>query len=215
MGDFRDTRRAAGVLLPYQARWVADTATVKVIEKSRRVGISWAEASDDTLYAAKDSGDDVWYIGYNQDMAQEFINDCGHWAKHYNLAADTMEQIVVADEDKDILAYRIRFASGHRIVALSSRPTNLRGKQGRVVIDEAAFHDDLPGLLKAAMALTMWGGEVRIISTHNGETNPFNELITDIRAGKKPFALHRVTLDDALGEGSTAIGFGVHVGVGF
>ena len=25
--------------------------------------------------------------------------------------------------------------------------------------DEAAFHDDLPGLIKAAMALLIWGGE--------------------------------------------------------
>ena len=33
------------------------------------------------------------------------------------------------DERSDILAYRIRFASGHKIVALSSRPSNLRGKE--------------------------------------------------------------------------------------
>ena len=71
----------------------------------------------------------------------------------------------------DILAYRIRFASGHKIVALSSRPSNLRGKDGCAVIDEAAFHEDLPGLLKAALAFTMWGGLVRIISTHNGAHN--------------------------------------------
>ena len=38
------------------------------------------------------------------------------------------------------------------------------------MIDEAAFHDDLPELLKAALAFTMWGGVVRVISTHNGAT---------------------------------------------
>ena len=187
--------------LPYQGRWVADPAPVKVIEKSRRVGLSWAEAADDALYAAADAGDDVWYIGYNKEMAEEFINDCAWWVRKYALAAGAVEEELISDEDKDILTFRIRFASGHKVVALSSRPSNLRGKQGRVVIDEAAFHDDLLELLKAAMALLMWGGQVRIISTHNGDQNPFNTLIQDVRAGKKPYSLHRVTLDDALAEG--------------
>lgn len=187
--------------LPYQGRWVADPASVKVVEKSRRIGLSWAEAADDALYAAADGGDDVWYIGYNKEMAEEFINDCAWWARQYALAAGAVEEEVINDEDKDILTFRIRFSSGNKIVALSSRPSNLRGKQGRVVIDEAAFHDDLQELLKAAMALLMWGGQVRIISTHNGDQNPFNSLIQDVRAGKKPYSLHRVTLDDALKEG--------------
>ena len=83
----------------------------------------------------------------------------------------------------------------------TTRLDNLRGKQGRVVIDEAAFHDDLKELLKAAMALLIWGGEVRVISTHDGETNPFNELVNDIRSGRKPYSLHRVTFDEALEQG--------------
>lgn len=191
------------VLLPYQRRWVEDLSPVKVMEKSRRVGISWAEAADDTLLAATDGpeGMDVWYIGYNQDMAREYVNDCAFWARHYNRAASGIEEVVLRDEDRDILAYRIKFASGRRVTALTSRPSNLRGKQGKVVIDEAAFHDDLPGLLKAAVALIMWGGRVAVISSHFGDDNPFNELVQDIRAGRKPYSLHRVTLDEALREG--------------
>jgi phage FluMu gp28-like protein len=42
---------------------------------------------------------------------------------------------------------------------------------------------------------------VRVISTHNGATNPFNELVSDIRAGRLNYSLHRITLDDAIGEG--------------
>lgn len=189
------------VFLPYQQAWAADPAQVKVIEKSRRIGLSWSEAADDALFAASEAGDDVWYIGYNKDMAEEFINDCGLWAKRYDLAAGVVEEEIFVDEDKDILTFRIRFASGHKIVALSSRPSNLRGKQGRVVIDEAAFHDDLKELMKAAMALLIWGGEVRIISTHDGDENPFNELVKDIRSGRRKYSLHRVTFDDALAQG--------------
>lgn len=201
--DFKKARDQAseGLLLPYQAAWVDDESKVKVIEKSRRIGISWAEASDDALYASTESGDNVWYVGYNHDMALEYINDCAMWARAYNLAASEMEEIVFNDGDKDIKAFKIDFASGHRITALSSRPTNLRGKQGRVVLDEAAFHDDLPGLIKAAMALLIWGGDVRIISTHNGDDNEYNSLVQEIRAGKLPYSLHRVDFDGALGQG--------------
>jgi phage FluMu gp28-like protein len=210
--DFNKARSATGILLPYQARWVADKSPVKVMEKSRRIGISWAEAADDALYASeKGAGEkrNVWYIGYNKDMAQEFINDCANWAKAYSLAASEMEEYEEIDEEefegvvqaKKILAFRITFQSGWRITALSSRPSNLRGKQGRVILDEAAFHEQLGELLKAALALLIWGGQVRIISTHNGDSNEFNGLIQDIRSGKKPYSLHRVDFDEALDAG--------------
>ncbi|HDS2391829.1 TPA: hypothetical protein QIC81_004988, partial [Escherichia coli] len=63
--------KAPPVLLPYQQRWVADASPLKVIEKSRRTGITWAEASDNVLTAASSApagGMNVYYIAYNQDM---------------------------------------------------------------------------------------------------------------------------------------------------
>ena len=195
----------SSILLPYQQRWIADRAPVKVCEKSRRIGITWAEAADAALDAAGRNGTDWWYIGYNKDMAREFIEDAAGWARRFNKAARAIEEIAIEDEDKDILAFRIRFASGNKIVALSSRPSNLRGKQGVAVIDEAAFHEHLPSLIKAALAFTMWGGRVHVISTHFGAGNAFNELIADIRAGRRPYSLHRITIDDALGEGLFAV----------
>lgn len=196
------SKRTPMVLLPYQQEWCADKSPVKMMEKSRRIGLSWGEAADSALDAASQSGMDVWYIGYNKDMALEFIEDCADWSRHYNYAAAEMEEFIFNDgEDRDIQAFRIRYASGHKIVALSSRPSNLRGKQGKVIIDEAAFHDQLDELIKAAIALLMWGGRVVIISTHDGDENRFNELIQEVRAGKKPYSLHRVTLDDAIEQG--------------
>jgi phage FluMu gp28-like protein len=70
-----------------------------------------------------------------------------------------------------------------------------------VTIDEAAFHDDLDGLLTAALALLIWGGKVRVLSSHNGEDNPFNLLVKDVRAGKFAYSLHRTTFGDALRDG--------------
>ena len=207
--EIRNTRpsedRTPTVLLPYQQAWCADQSPVKLCEKSRRIGLSWGEAADTALLAASAKGMDAWYIGYNKDMALEFIRDCAGWAKHYQLAAgeieETEEVFVEGDDRQAVLAFVIRFASGFRITALSSRPSNLRGKQGRVIIDEAAFHEQLGELLKAAMALLMWGGQVHIISTHDGVDNPFNELINDVRAGKKPYSVHRITFDEAVEQG--------------
>ena len=195
---------AFGIFLPYQRRWVADEALVKIAEKSRRVGLTWAEAGDDVLIAASQEeagGQDVFYIGFNKEMALEYIETAAQWARAINQAAAVFEEGVLEDEDKQIQVYRIRFDSGHKIMALSSRPSNLRGKQGIVVLDEAAFHDDPNAVLKAALALLMWGGKVRIISTHLGVDNPFNELILDARSGKAPYAVHTISFEQAVREG--------------
>ena len=50
---------------------------------------------------------------------------------------------------------------------------------------------DMAEIIKAVMAMLMWGYKVRIISTHNGWENLFNELIQDSRAGKKDYSILR------------------------
>ena len=194
----------AEVLLPHQSNWVGDNSRVKVWEKSRRIGASYAEALKSVLEAAKSrdaGGQDTFYLSYNKEMTQTFIRDCAYWAKIFNVVASDAEELVLKDADRDITVYRIRFASGFSIWGLPSEPRSLRSKQGRVIIDEAAFVDDLPELMKAAFALLMWGGSVSIMSTHDGEDNPFNELVKEIRAGSKKYSLHRTTLDDAIAGG--------------
>ncbi|MDH5785338.1 MAG: terminase family protein [Chromatiales bacterium] len=196
------TNTAPPVLLSYQQAWVADDAQLKVGEKSRRIGLTWAEASDDVLIAAAQSGSNVFYISATQDMAIEYIEACAMWARAFNQAAGEIEEGIFHDGDKEIKSYKIDFPkSGKRIVALSSRPTNLRGKQGVIVIDEAAFHNDLAAMLKAAMAMLLWGDKVRIISTHDGVDNAFNELIQDVRAGKRKGSVHRTTFRQAVEAG--------------
>lgn len=173
------------------------------MQKSRRIGITWAEAADSVLTAAIPgrSGSDTWYMALNEEGALEFMQDAAFWVKQYQLAASEIEETLIEDIDKSILAYRIRFESGYRVTGLTSRPSNLRGKQGRVVADEFAFHPDQMELLKAAIALLMWNGRIHIISTHNGITNPFNKLVEEVKSGKRQYSLHTVTLDDAINAG--------------
>lgn len=196
-----------GVLLAYQKRLLSTAALTRVTicEKSRRTGTTWAVAADAVLTSAsavEARGMDSFYIGYNLEMAREFIDICGMWAKAFQHASAEMEEFLFEDEaDKSIKAFRIRFASGHQIIALPSRPRSLRGMQGFVVIDEAAFHDELAELMKAALALLIWGGRVLVISTHNGEDNPFNTLVKEACGGAKGYGYVRFDFDDAVRDG--------------
>jgi len=122
------------VFLGYQQRWVGIRAPLKVGEKSRRIGLTWAEAADNVLVAASSTqagGMNVYYLGYNQDMTVEYIQACAMWARAFNYAAGEIEEGIWEDEDPDkhIKTYTITFPSGYRIVALTSRPSNLRGRQ--------------------------------------------------------------------------------------
>lgn len=197
------------VFLPYQVRlWRAvDQHRVVVVEKSRRTGFSWALGAIAAMRAASEpaaGGMDVLYMGYEKEMTREFIGYVGEFARLFQLAAQPMEEFVFTDPDRPeaaIGAFRVRVDSGFEVVALPSVARALRGKQGLVILDEAAFMDDLAEVLKAALALLIWGGKVIIVSTHNGDTNPFNVLVNDIRAGRLPYHLMRLTFDEAMAEG--------------
>lgn len=207
--------RIPALLLPYQQRgvdllWQASTR-VLVVEKSRRIGFTWGLAAYAALRAAVEKsagGMDVMYISYSQEMTREFVDAAAMWARAYALAAAEEEEFLFDDVDeanpddtRQIKAFRIRFASGFEIIALSSAPRSLRGKQGCVIIDEAAFVEFLAELLKAALAFLMWGGQVVIVSTHNGTLNPFNELVQDTLAKRKPYTHIHIDFDEALRDG--------------
>lgn len=200
-----DAEQVPRVLLPYQIKWQQDKKPVRLSEKSRRIGWTWGMASESVLEAAEQDGMDQFYVGYNLPMAAEFIGDCAFFCKAFSIAASaidvSLEQAVLKNEKRDIVKYSITLSSGNKIEALSSNPHNFRGRQGHARIDEAAFHNDLAELLKAALAFLIWGGRVDIISTHNGDDNAFNQLIREIDAGKLDYSHHKVTFDDALKDG--------------
>jgi hypothetical protein len=182
---------------------MADRSRLKISEKSRRIGLSWADALEATLTAASpasEGGMDCYYIAANKELSEGYINDVANWARSLNLLVES-DKAIIKDVDKDILVFRVKFASGHKVMALSSKPTNLRSRKGRVCLDEFAFHEHPKELLKAALAFLIWGGRVAIISTHNGISSTFYELVEAARAGENEWSLHRTTIDDAIAEG--------------
>ena len=202
-----DDWAAASMLLSYQVEVErkCETHDVVVVEKSRRTGATFGAAAGSVLRsgaARGDGGMDTLYMGTSHDMAKEFIDACAFWCRLFNQSFRDMGEELFDDGSKEgVKAMRIDFASGFSVVALSSKPRSLRGRQGFAILDEAAFVDDLKALLQAALAFLIWGGKVLIISTHNGAQNPFAALVNDIRAGRLPYGLVRFDLDEALQAG--------------
>lgn len=200
---------ADGILMAHQRAWLEDKSALKIAEKGRRTGITYAEALDDTLIAASAKsagGDNIFYIGDSKEKGLEFIRYVAHFARVVAKELHQVDEFLFEDKRDDgssrqIAAYRIAFSSGFRVVALSSRPANIRGLQGTVVIDEAAYHDDVAAVLDAVNALLIWGGRIRVISTHNGEENPFNLLIKDTRAGLYDYSIHHIPFSAAVENG--------------
>ena len=206
---------ADGVLMLHQRQWIKQIHEfdLNVAEKGRRTGITYATALDDAITAASNKragGDNVYYIGDTKEKGLEFIGYCAKMARIMAMAMadgwNGIEVFLFEDQQEDgtskhITSYRIRFASGYQIVALSSNPANIRGLQGIVNIDEAAFHKNVQAVIDACTALLIWGGKIRIISTHNGMKNPFNQLVRDARAGLNAFKVFHCTFDDAVNNG--------------
>ncbi len=204
----------AGVLMAHQSEWIRmqEGLDIAVCEKGRRTGITFAQALSDTITAAsaKDAGgDNVWYMADTKEKGLEFI---GYVAKFAPIIAQgqasRIEQHIFQDQQPDgtsrqIQAFRVRFASGFRITALSSRPENIHGLQGVVDLDEAALHKDVAKVLESATALLIWGGRIRVWSTHRGKKNPFNQLVQDVQAGRygKKAGVIRISFDDAVANG--------------
>ena len=191
------------IFLPYQQRWIDDTSRLKIMEKSRQIGISWSTAyAGVERTAPKEARNDQWVSSRDDIQARLFLEDCKRFAGMLNAAAKDMG-LVIIDDEKKISAYVLRFANGKRIHSMSSNPDAQAGKRGGRILDEFALHPDPRKLYTIAYPGITWGGQMEIISTHRGSANFFNGLVEEVkhRGNPKQFSLHTVTLQNALDQG--------------
>ncbi len=190
------------LLLPYQAKWVADRSRLKIAEKSRQIGWTWAAAYDLVRkLSASGAVLDEWISSRDDLQAKLFIQDMKNWARVVSVGAEDLGEVVL--DDKNQSAMTIRFATGCYAYSLSSNADAQAGKRGGRTLDEFALHRDPRNLYSIAYPGITWGGQLAIFSTHRGTANFFNELIQEIRhkGNPKGFSYHRVTLQDALEQG--------------
>jgi len=186
--------------LPYQQRWLADSSRLKIVEKSRRIGMTYVQAYEDVKDAAKAQKPvDVWFSSADESAAREYILYCQHWAKILRIAGDCFAEEII-DRETDMKTFSIRFSTGKRINALSSNPKSFRSKGGKVVLDEFAFHENQEAMWKAALPVITWGYPVRVLSTYNGKGNRYYRLVEEARKTEK-WSLHSTTIIQAVEEG--------------
>jgi phage terminase large subunit-like protein len=169
------------VLLQYQRDWVRlalSDRTLIACAKSRRIGISWVDAGVSVLKAIK-YGRSTLYTSFNYESGIQYLKDCATWVRFWTKALKG-SQFLKGSERDAVLKPVIYFANGAKIKLLPANAASVRGQKGDLVKDEAAFSPDLQESLDAGIALTMWGAQVRVISTHFGEENPFNALVKSI-----------------------------------
>ncbi len=194
------------LFLPYQARWIRDNSRLKLMEKSRQIGLSWSTAYRLDRETGK-AGQlyDSWVSSRDEMQARLFIEDCKSFANVLQLAATDLG-IQVIDDSTKASAHVLQFANGRRIHSMSSNPDAQAGKRGSRCLDEFALHPDPRKLWAIAYPGITWGGQMEVISTHRGSDNLFNRLILEAKEGGNPkgISLHTVTLQDALDQGFLA-----------
>ncbi len=191
------------LFLPYQNRWIDDRSRLKIMEKSRQIGVSWSTAYGAVEKTApREARTDQWVSSRDDIQARLFLEDCKKFTGIFDAAAKDLGEVFL-DPQRKTSAYVLAFANGKRIHSMSSNPDAQAGKVGGRILDEFALHPDPVKLYSIAYPGITWGGQLEIISTHRGSANFFNELVEEVRhrGNPKNFSLHTVTLQNALDEG--------------
>src|SRR5215210_5752132 len=105
--------------LLYQVRWLKDKSPLKIMEKSRQIGLTYVDAYDSVLKASRKNAADVYVSSRDLVTTRLYIEQCAFWARFLKVAAENLGEQIVHDE-KHLTAYVLRFASGCRIYSLSS-----------------------------------------------------------------------------------------------
>lgn len=191
--------------LPYQVRWMRDKSPLRIIEKSRQVGMSYVDAYDSVRKASRKLRPAHVYVASSDlGTVRFYLEDCKFWAETLQIGAEDLGEQVIAETEKErITALVLRFASGFCIHGLSSNPNALVGKRGHIKLDEFAVHDHQDLVLRYAMPCTVWGYQLSILSTHRGRECLFNQIINDIKYRGNPmgWSHHRVDIHDAVAQG--------------
>src|SRR5580765_5574548 len=103
------------IFLPYQIAWIRDQSPLKLIEKSRQVGITLADAYDSVRkVCVRGAQHDVWISSRDEKQARLYVEDCKKLAALLHIVAKEHGKTVV-EKGKTFTARVLEFPSGRRI----------------------------------------------------------------------------------------------------
>lgn len=171
-------------LFPFQTRALEEIISHKfnIILKSRQMGISTLVAAYALMNMLFRENYKVLVIATTQDVAKNLV----HKVKVMNTNLPSWMKTRVVDDNK----LQLSFANGSTIKAVSSSPTAGRSEAlSLLIIDEAAFVDNIDRIWASAQMTLATGGDAILLSTPNGVDNLFHQLWVDAEIQKAPDGL--------------------------
>lgn len=191
---------AGFVFRDYQWVWLNDQSRLKIMLKSRQVGISEMLVVGAVMEAVSNPGRNCFFVSTNFRKAKDLVAKCAKWVEAIVLADPALAdafKITVSNTDK------IEFANGSRIVALPCKASAVRGETGTVRIDEPAHIQNAYEIFLAIAPAIVSNPNLRLelSSTPLGESG----LFYDIWIGKLggDWSRHKVDVYDAVADGFT------------
>lgn len=210
------------LLLPYQERWVGDSAQFKIGVMSRQTGKSFSTACEAVIDSLDDAGTKWVCLSAGERQALEWLEKAKEWSSAFRLAIEAETEDREAAEAL-LKSAEIKYRNGSRIIAIPANPSTARGYSANVILDEFAYHEN-PDAIWAAMfpsqtnplagtfqarVKALFAGEsfagirrqlkLRVVSTFNGRDNKFHSLWE--RREQNGYSGHLVTIHDAVREG--------------
>lgn len=196
----------------YQRAWLADKSRFKAGMFSRQTGktfTSCAELVDDCVEAELTGKRTRWVIlSRGERQAMEAMTENvkpmtrAFWALYNGLkgnAPDVFEGDWRSEETgASYRTFEVEFPGGSRITALPANPDTARGFSANALLDEFAFHKDSKAIWGALFPVISKGWKLRVISTPNGKSNKFYEIMT---ANPSIWSRHMVDIYQAVAAG--------------
>jgi len=171
-----------GYFLPYQVDWIVDDSNAMLKDKGRRVGATYADSYKTCRDRNKiDYRRDLWFSSADESAAFEYALYCRQWCQIMEAAVKEILETLEDDKGFKYSNYVTEWPNGSRVNCMSSNPRRFRSKGGDVVLDEFDWHDNPGEMLDAALPVTTWGYNIRILTTRNGEGSQFDNIVKAVK----------------------------------
>ncbi len=202
--------------IPFQRRWLADKSRFKAGMFARQTGKTFgtcAELVEDCIEAEIARKRTRWVIlSRGERQAKEAMDENvkpmtrAFWEIYRGLMSGPVPEIEEGEfrvtradgSDATYKQFEVIYPGGSRITALPANPDTARGFSSNVLFDEFAFHANSKAIWGAAFPIISKGWKARVVSTPNGKTNKFYEIMTEVPT---IWSRHTVNIHQAVAEG--------------
>lgn len=210
--DIDNDSRLGRYFLPYQLKWIVDDSTMRLAEKSVRIGWTYCDAFKNTRKRLHHKNRDYLFATKDQQSAIEYLDQCKKFAEMFDftrsILSSGIETMNVEAEDaagkkftQEVKFGVIKFDNGSRIIAFSANPYAMAVFGGDVGLDEFAKHPNAEKLWETAQGRITWGYDLGVWSAHDGTDTLFYQFSREAHAGKGAWNHYRVTMEDAVDMG--------------